>query len=199
MRCCRCEKTLEKLFEGAVVGSKVARMITGRRTDYGATAAENRAALRFFLDRATHARLLFDGRRLQDVWMRSYRAAPVVVAAAAGDVAAVTLLLEYGAAEHSVRAAIAYLRDATATDRRPLTAGARHCVDVLLRAVWDERGDDGEYFNEDGHRGAWSPPSLMHLARCVVRRTLYDDFRLPHGIPQLPIPRFLVSYLNLEC
>jgi len=175
---------LEKLFEGAVVGNKVARMISGRRTDYGATAAENIAAVAFFLDRATRARLLLDGRRPQDVRMRSYRAAPVVVAAAAGDPSAVAVLLRYGVAEPDARAAIAYLRDAAAPGR-PLAAGARSCLDVLLRAVAVDRGDP-------------APPSLMHLARCVVRATLYDNFRLPHGIPLLPVPRSLVPYLDLE-
>lgn len=181
----RCEKTLEKLFEGAVVGSKVARMISGRRSDYGPTTAENRAALVFFLDRATRARLLLDGHRPQDVRMRSYRAEPVVVAAASGNAAAVTLLLRYGLNDESVNAAVAYLRDlATAP-------GARPCLDVLLRAV--VRTD------VCGGNDVWDPPALMHLARCVVRKTLHDDFGLPHDIPRLPVPRSLVSYLNLEC
>lgn len=185
----RCENTLEKLFEGAVVGSKVARMISGRRSDYGPTTAENRAALKFFLDRATGARLLLDGRRPQDVWMRSYRAEPVVVAAASGNAAAVTLLLRYGVADESVRAAIAYLRDSATAP------GARPCLEVLLRAVVcrGERTDDG------GLGSVWNPPALLHLARCAVRKSLHDDFGLPHGIPRLPVPRSLVSYLNLEC
>lgn len=207
---CRCEKTLEKLFEGAVVGSKVARMISGRWTDYGVTAAENRAALAFFLDRATRARLLLDGRRMQDVRMQSYRAAPVVVAAATGDAAAVALLLRYGAAERSVRAAIAYLRNTADHGDRPLAAGAQACVDVLLRAVVSEHGDsddsgtgDGDDSRSDERDGddrvtRTPPPPLMHLARCAVRKALHENFRLPHGIPHLPVPRSLASYLDLE-
>lgn len=188
----RCERTLEKLFEGAVVGSKVARMISGRRSDYGPTTAENRAAVSFFLDRATRARLLLDGRRPQDVRMRSYRAEPVVVAAAAGNAAAVALLLRYGLADESVRAAIAYLRDSAAAP------GARPCLDVLLRAVvcYGERTNDDD---DDDDKRVWNPPALLHLARCAIRKSLHDDFGLPHGIPRLPVPRSLVSYLNLEC
>lgn len=168
-------------------------MISGRRTDYGVTAAENRRALEFFLDRATRARLLLDGHRLQDIRMRSYRAAPVVVAAAAGDVLAVTLLLRYGVAEQSVHAAIAYLRDACG---RPMASGIQSCLDVLLRAVVSEKDcDDPKYIS--GRYQA--PPLLLHLARCSVRKALHDNFSLPHGIPQLPVPRSLLPYLNLEC
>lgn len=167
-------------------------MISGRQTDYGSTALENRAALRFFLDRATRARLLLDGCRLQDVWMRSYRATPVVVAAAAGNVATVALLLQYGAADESVRAAIAYLRDAACG-----TAAARSCLDVLLRAVIVCEYSDNADSNRNGDV-VRAPPLLMHLARHAVRKTLYQNFYLPHGIPQLPVPRSLVSYLDLE-
>lgn len=178
---------MEKLFEGAVVGSKVARMISGRRTDYGVTAAENRAALAFFLDRATRARLLLDGRRMQDVRMLTYRAAPVVVATAAGDASAVALLLRHGVAEHSVRAAIAYVRDAGG-------AAAQSCLDVLLRAVVCDRSDDRAPSSPPP-----PPPLLKHLARCSVRGALHDNFNLPHGIPLLPaVPRSLMSYLDLE-
>ncbi|XP_050525847.1 uncharacterized protein LOC126896797 [Daktulosphaira vitifoliae] len=188
----KCEKTLEKLFEGAVVGSKVARMISGRRTDFGATAAENRQAMAFFLDRVTRTRLLLDGQRPADVKMGSYRASPVVVATAAGDVDAVALLLRYGAADTSVRAAIAYLRD-TADTHRPLSAGSRSCLEILRRATLYEDSYHSKYLK------VLQPPALMHLARHVVRHTLYANFNLPHGIRQLPIPQSLVSYLNLEC
>lgn len=190
---------MEKLFEGAVVGSKVARMISGRRTDYGATAIENRAALAYFLDRATRARLLLDGQRFQDVRMRSYRAAPVVVAAAAGDAAAVTLLLRYGPDERSVRAAIAYLRDAADGCGRPFAAagGAQSCLNVLHRTVAYVHHD---FTADSGHpNGILAPPTLMHLSRCAVRKALHHNFYLPHGIPELPVPRSLASYLDLEC
>lgn len=193
---CRCEETLEWLFEGgAVVGGKAARMISGRRPGgyHGPSAADNRAALAFFLDRTTRARALFGGRRLQDVRMPSYRAAPVMVAAAAGDPAAVALLLRYGVDESAALEAIAYLRDdggGAAADRRGTPArlgpGARSCVRVLLRAVALDR------------RSA-APPPLLHLARHAVRRALRDDFGLPHRVPLLPVPRSLVPYLQLEC
>lgn len=175
-----------------MVGNKVARMISGRRTDYGTTAAENRAALAFFLDRAARARLLFDGRRLQDVRMRSYRAAPIVVATAAGHPSAVALLLRYGVAGSDARAAIAYLRDAAAAAAaapagRPLAANAQSCLRLLLRAVPREDRADRK------------PPLLLHLARCAVREVLHRDFLLPRGIRLLPVPRSLASYLELEC
>lgn len=217
----RCEETLEWLFEGgAVVGGKAARIISGRRPNgyHGPSAADNRAALAFFLDRTTRARALFGGRRLQDVRMPSYGAAPLTVAAAAGDPAAVALLLRYGVDEPAALEAIAYLRDGTTasaaanastaastaataaataatadyrtttmtTPPPPLGAGARSCLDVLLRAVAHDRR-------------SLAPPSLLHLARHAVRRALHDDFGLPHRVPLLPVPRSLVPYLHLEC
>jgi len=213
---CRCEKTLEKLFEGAVVGSKVARMISGRWTDFGATVADNQTALDFYLDRATRARLLLDGRRMQDVRMRSYRAAPVMVATATGDLAAVAMLLRYGPDERSVRGAIQYLRRRSADrDRGPSFPDRdRSCLELLLRAVACEHGsvDGFGSFDESGGNedesgcavdesgcGVNVVPALLHLARCAVRKALHENFSLPHGIPQLPVPRSLVSYLDLEC
>lgn len=199
-----------------MVGSKVARMISGRWTDSGATAADNRAALEFYMDRATRARLLLDGRRLQDVRMRSYRAAPVMVAAATGNLTAVAMLLRYGPDERSVRAAIGYLRRrSTDPDRGPpYPDRVQSCLDLLLRAVvcedggWrgnvsdDEHGSgDDEYgcdYENSGGKIVPFPPTLLHLARCAVRNTLHQNFCLPHGIPQLPVPRSLVSYLDLE-
>ncbi|XP_015374284.1 PREDICTED: uncharacterized protein LOC107169147 [Diuraphis noxia] len=222
-----CEKTLEKLFEGAVVGSKVARMISGRWTDFGATVADNRMALAFYLDRATRARLLLDGRRMQDVWMRSYRAAPVMVAVATGDLAAVAMLLRYGPDERSVRAAIAYLRRRCADQEPrgpPFADRDQSCLELLLRAVAYEGGAgfggvtgdmdgsgggcgsrddcggcDGAGAGGSGVKVVPVPPTLLHLARCAVRKALHQNFSLPHGILQLPLPRSLVSYLDLEC
>lgn len=209
---CRCEKTLEKLFEGAVVGSKVARMISGRWTDFGATVADSQTALHFYLDRATRARLLLDGRRIQDVRMRSYRAAPVMVATATGDRAAVAMLLRYGPDERSVRGAIAYLRRRSADhDRGPQFSDRdQSCLELLLRAVACERGSVDGFGSGDesgcavdesgcGVSGVNVVPALLHLARCSVRKALHQNFSLPHGIPQLPVPRSLVSYLDLEC
>lgn len=213
---CRCEKTLEKLFEGALVGSKVARMISGRWTDFGATVADNQTALDFYLDRATRAQLLLDGRRMQDVRMRSYRAAPVMVATATGDLAAVAMLLRYGPDERSVRGAIAYLRRRSADHDRgpPFPNRDQSCLELLLRAVACERGsvdgfgsgdESGCAVDESGGNddesgcGVNVVPALLHLARCAVRKALHQNFSLPHGIPQLPVPRSLVSYLDLEC
>ncbi|KAF0758804.1 SOCS box domain-containing protein [Aphis craccivora] len=184
-------------------------MISGRWTDFGATVADNQTALDFYLDRATRARLLLDGRRMQDVRMRSYRAAPVVVAAATGDLAAVAMLLRYGPDERSVRGAIAYLRSRSGDRDRDQST-----LELLLRAVACERGTvdgfgsgdesgcavDESGGNDDGSGcGVNVVPALLHLARCAVRKALHQNFSLPHGIPQLPVPRSLVSYLDLEC
>lgn len=45
--------------------------------------------------------------------------------------------------------------------------------------------------------GRRTPPLLRHTCRHVVRRILFDNWKLPDGINSLPIPEILGEYLNL--
>lgn len=41
------------------------------------------------------------------------------------------------------------------------------------------------------------PVELRHLCRCSIRKRLWENFQLPFGIQQLPIPKKLKKYLDL--
>ncbi|XP_012287291.1 uncharacterized protein LOC105703454 [Orussus abietinus] len=41
------------------------------------------------------------------------------------------------------------------------------------------------------------PAELMHLCRCKIRQTLFENWALPHGIRTLQIPESLRDYLDL--
>lgn len=41
------------------------------------------------------------------------------------------------------------------------------------------------------------PVELKHLCRCQIRHMLWENFELPFGIQQLPIPPALKKYLDL--
>lgn len=44
----------------------------------------------------------------------------------------------------------------------------------------------------------WPFPTLKHLCRLTVRRSLNDNFQLPRGIEKLPLPECLIRYIRLE-
>ncbi|KAF8790639.1 uncharacterized protein LOC129960709 [Argiope bruennichi] len=52
--------------------------------------------------------------------------------------------------------------------------------------------DRGDLESEGG------PRDLKHLARCAVRKNLAQNFMLPIGINELPLPRILKRYLLLD-
>lgn len=41
-------------------------------------------------------------------------------------------------------------------------------------------------------------PSLMQSCRSVIRKQLYENYQLPSGIKDLPIPELLKKYINLD-
>lgn len=46
-------------------------------------------------------------------------------------------------------------------------------------------------------RSGMIPPELRHLCRCRIRKTLFENWALPHGIKSLQIPESLRDYLDL--
>lgn len=42
------------------------------------------------------------------------------------------------------------------------------------------------------------PRILQHACRIKIRKVLHDNWQLPHGIDNLPLPRLAKKYLNLE-
>lgn len=97
-----CECTFERLFVGAILGTKVTHLISGWKSDFRSR-EECLEAVKYFLDHASKAGLWFqcstgDSRKFVDVPMESYGAAsPLRVAAQAGQPDVISLLLHYGA------------------------------------------------------------------------------------------------------
>ncbi|KAG8257253.1 uncharacterized protein LOC124357876 [Homalodisca vitripennis] len=96
-----CEHTFERLFVGAILGTKVTHLISGWKSDFR-TREECVLAVQYFLEHATRANLQFEctagSRNFVDVPMESYgRATPLRVAAQAGQADVLQILLHYGA------------------------------------------------------------------------------------------------------
>lgn len=96
-----CEKTFERLFAGAIIGTKVTHLISGWKSDFKSR-EECVRAVRYFLDHASKSNLSFDysgeSKRFVDVPMDSYgRVSPLRLAVQAGQADVVALLLDYGA------------------------------------------------------------------------------------------------------
>ncbi|XP_054263154.1 uncharacterized protein LOC128986691 [Macrosteles quadrilineatus] len=97
-----CECTFERLFVGAILGTKVTHLISGWKSDFRSK-EECIDAVKYFLDHSTKAGLRFqcssgDSRKFVDVPMESYGGStPLRVAAQAGQPGVISLLLHYGA------------------------------------------------------------------------------------------------------
>lgn len=42
------------------------------------------------------------------------------------------------------------------------------------------------------------PPELKHLARCIIRERLYNNYKLPYGIQELHLPEDMRNYIDLQ-
>lgn len=96
-----CEKTFEKIFAGAIIGTTATHFISGWKSDFKSR-EECVRALRYFLNHASKANISFDycgeSKRFVDIPMESYgRVTPLRLAVKAGCADAVALLLDYGA------------------------------------------------------------------------------------------------------
>ncbi|XP_067000205.2 uncharacterized protein stops [Anabrus simplex] len=208
----RCERTLERLMIGAILGPHVTHVLSGWKSDYDSQ-KQNCLALEYFLEHAAGERLLFDcgtPTRLADVPMSSYcYTTPLRLALQLGQPDTALLLLRYGA-----RAAQNTPVPVVIGNGQEIT-----CLRYLLRGVpmaavlphpqkrkkqvglWR----DIIYYDEDSHVASFipesrrgnQPPQLKHLCRCVLRKTLLENWQLPGGIADLPLPVSLQKYLDL--
>lgn len=93
------------------------------------------------------------------------------------------------------------------------------CLKLLLRVIirvrihpnsteipgsnWERDGFEQRFptFVKDGlvpeNRCGYQPPELKHLCRCAIRYRLWEQFQLPNGIRQLPVPENLQKYLDI--
>lgn len=96
-----CEKTFEKLFIGAIFGTRVTHLISGWKSDFRSR-EECVEAVKYFLEHASKVQLQFDFSgeltNFVDVPMDSYgKATPLRVATQAGQADVLEILLDYGA------------------------------------------------------------------------------------------------------
>jgi ankyrin repeat/SOCS box protein 17 len=137
-----CEHTFERLFIGAILGTRVSNLIAGWKSDFE-NSEENLAALEYFLVHATEARLEYDdnGRktRFVDVPMESCtRTQPVHVAAQFGKAEVLLLLLRYGALitfDYETGGELSPERSLIQFCRSDQTEGSLSCLRILIRAV----------------------------------------------------------------
>jgi ankyrin repeat/SOCS box protein 17 len=143
-----CEQTFERLFIGAILGTRVTNLISGWKSDFE-NPEENLAAIEYFLNHATEAKLEYDhnGRktRLVDISMESYaRTQPLRIAVQFGKAEVLLLLLRYGAAIMNdyetdelpmERSLIYFCRAHVSSSPLNQTEGPFSCLKVLIRAV----------------------------------------------------------------
>jgi ankyrin repeat/SOCS box protein 17 len=144
----QCEYTFERLFIGAILGTRVTNLISGWKSDFE-NPEENLSAVEYFLNHATEAKLEYDyvGRKTRfiDIPMESYtRAQPVHVAAQFGKAEVLLLLLRYGATimfgyetdDLPVEQSFTQFYGARVSNS-PLNQmeGPMACLKILLRAV----------------------------------------------------------------
>ncbi|XP_003426751.1 uncharacterized protein LOC100678008 [Nasonia vitripennis] len=98
-----CEKTFERIFVGAIFGTRVTHFLSGWKSDFD-DREENMLALVYFLDHAVAGRLEYDCQRLSsrrrfiDVPMESYgQVLPLRVAVQNGSPDILQIMLRYGA------------------------------------------------------------------------------------------------------
>jgi ankyrin repeat/SOCS box protein 17 len=143
-----CEHTFERLFVGAILGTRVSNLISGWKSDFE-NPKENLAALEYFLLHATEAKLEYDNNgkktRFIDIPMESYtRTQPVHIAAQFGKPEVLLLLLRFGASvtfdcgagDLSLeRSLIQFYRANVSNLPSNQTEGPLSCLRILIRAV----------------------------------------------------------------
>lgn len=207
-----CEKSFERISAGAVFGVKVTHFIAGWKSDF-VDQGENVAALLYFAEHASKARLLFGGHRFLDVPLSSVPSTSVLqVSLQIPRPDLLLLLLQNGCNvfQIEIQAILRNILDAANySDDRVL------CFRYLLRSLLcvDFSPDcdvlnpeTGEILGRDrlvvdrvlpATRCGRNPIELKHMCRFRIRAILWDNWQLPYGIGVLPLPDALRDYLNL--
>ncbi|XP_023718096.1 uncharacterized protein LOC111870221 [Cryptotermes secundus] len=143
-----CEHTFERLFVGAILGTRVTNLVSGWKSDFE-NPEENLSAIEYFLNHATEAKLEYEnnGRKTRfiDISMESYtRTQPLRIAAQFGKADVLLLLLRYGASimfdyetgELPVeRPLIQFCRVHVSNSPLNQIEGPFSCLKMLIRAV----------------------------------------------------------------
>lgn len=209
-----CEKTFERLFVGAIFGTRAPHFIAGWKSDFD-DQEDNVRAVVYFLDHACNANLEYcpgegsDSTRFVDVPLESCgKATCLKITLQLGVPDKVLILLRFGAVvdEECLTCLLSKLSDYHQAYPYNLVA----CLQLVLRAIPSVNTDNGaqqrvaKSYGElivDGllplNRCGFEPVPLKHLCRCEIRRALWRSYQLPGGIGQLPVPKKLHQYLDL--
>lgn len=221
----KCEKTFERLFVGAIFGTRVTHLISGWKSDFQ-NREENHQALKYFIDHATKANLTFNvkgiWRKFVDVPMESYgNATPLRVAVQAGQSDILSLLLHYGAiiTFHPTNLQTCAIQPLLhrmnmlcyQKPDRDIPQEFIKCLNILLREfpslppLLEDPFDPQPELQEmhpnifeviPPEKAGVKAPELKDLCRCVIRNCLRECGQLPYGIEELGVPSSLKQYLN---
>ncbi|XP_014224539.1 uncharacterized protein LOC106650832 [Trichogramma pretiosum] len=171
-----CEKTFERIFVGAIFGTRVTHFLTGWKSDFD-DRDDNIKALIYFLDHAADARLEFfcqsisSQRRFIDVPMESYgQVLPLRVAVQHGAPDILLVMLRYGAS--------------TAMDDIPPEP-----LEILLARL------------DEFEEASQCPAALLLCLRILLRTVPVVELKVPeHLVEGCGSPKVLVyeQYPNLE-
>uniref|UniRef100_A0A1B6DQ58 SOCS box domain-containing protein n=1 Tax=Clastoptera arizonana TaxID=38151 RepID=A0A1B6DQ58_9HEMI len=221
----KCENTFERLFVGAIFGTRVTHLISGWKSDFQ-NREENYQALRYFIEHATKADLWYevDGarRRFVDVPMESYgNVSPLRVAVQACQLDVVLLLLQYGAIitfdpedPHTCALQPLLHRVNDFCYKHPdqeIPQPFVSCLNALLREMpslpplvtdpFDLQTESSEVHPNilavvAPDKVGLRAQDLKDVCRCAVRQCLRLDGQLPLGIDRLILPNILKKYLD---
>lgn len=220
-----CENTFERIWVGALFGTRAPYFIAGWKSDFD-NQEENLRAVVYFLEHARNAHLEFayenseNKRRFVDIPIESCgKATPLKILVQLGVPDKLHILLRFGALDDTPNGVLESLLDNLNNFKRKYPYNLVDCLQFLMRALpgiyieknLDYSGDLNlqrdiiiekfPYLIEDGivpiQRCGIQPPELKHLCRCCIRQNLWKNYMLPNGIRMLPIPDFLHRYLDL--
>ncbi|XP_060531206.1 uncharacterized protein LOC132704905 isoform X2 [Cylas formicarius] len=222
-----CERTFERIFIGAIFGTKAPHYIAGWKSDFD-DQEENIRGLVYFLDKANYARLelpfdvggeikLF---RFIDLPIESCgKTSATKLSVQLGLPDRLLILLRFGALtvnDKDVVTVYDHILNRLMEFNHCYPYNLVACLQLLLRvipmvkiclpeaanmitkdSVIERYGD----LVDDGllplSRCGFRPPELKHLSRCTIRRKLWENFQLPTGIRMLPLPVTLHRYLDI--
>lgn len=217
-----CEKTFERIFIGAIFGTRAPHYIVGWKSDFK-DQEENLRAVVYFLDQARIAQLELEcgneTRRFIDVPLENCgRESIIKVCVQLGLPDKLHILLRFGAQvflQGDRQNILEFILNKLNEFNHVYPYNIVACLQLLLRVLpsfnLKECEDQVQSGNliierypdlvEDGlippRRCGIEPPELKHLSRCCVRDRLWLLHQLPNGIHLLPIPDSLKRYLDL--
>ncbi|ERL93237.1 hypothetical protein D910_10533, partial [Dendroctonus ponderosae] len=216
-----CEQTFERIFIGAIFGTKAPHFIAGWKSDFD-DQEENVRGVVYFLDKANKGKLMLpvfrnslpENIRFLDIPIDSCaKASPVKLCIQLGLPDKLLIFLRFGAQITDLSDELIFYFGNTVFGRLsefnhcyPYNIVA--CLQILLRVVptiniskapisCDKtesiliREIVAETYNDLLEDG------ILPRSRCAIRQQLWKNFALPAGIRQLPLPEKMWRYLDI--